>query len=112
MPPDLELPEKAFPPAWKTYRLFGFTLSSDFLFANRLMSVSGAPDVTFTCVEQSPVANNDWERKVPAYASPYLIDDGESLLCLYRLDTCDLLRFTRIADFYLWPDRIVCHLLK
>jgi hypothetical protein len=28
------------------------------------------------------------------------------------LDACDVLRFTSVADFYLWPERIVCHLLN
>ena len=47
----------------------------------------------------------------PAYTSPNHSDDGESSAYVYRLDDCDVLRFTREADFYLWPDRIVCHLL-
>ena len=92
------------------YRLFGLALDSDFPFANRLTPAVGAPDLTFTCVPSAPLPG-DWEQTTPAYASPYRTDSDESTAYLYRLDGCDVLRFTRVADFYLWPDRIVCHLL-
>ena len=95
---------------WQTYRLFGLTLVSDFPFANQLAHGVDPPDLTFTCAVQSPVPT-DWGRATRIYASPYRTDDGESIAYLYRLDACDVLRFTRVADFYLWPDRIVCHLL-
>ena len=58
-----------------------------------------------------PPRDVDWQAIAPAYASQSHTDDGESIAYLYRLDDCDVLRFTRVADFYLWPDRIVCHLL-
>ena len=106
---SLELQKNACSPAWTTYRLFGLTLASDFPFANRL-APGGIPDLTFTCVDRSPLPTN-WDQATPSYGSPYRTDDGESIAYLYRLDTCDVLRFTRVADFYLWPDRIICHLL-
>ncbi|MBC7260861.1 MAG: hypothetical protein H5T63_02510 [Chloroflexi bacterium] len=28
----------------------------------------------------------------------------------YRLADCDVVRFPRISDYYLWPERVVCHL--
>jgi hypothetical protein len=112
MPPT-PTPEQSAAPlngSWYTYRLFGLTLASDFSFANRLRPGTGAPDLTFTCVVQPPLSTNG-EQATPAYSSSYRTDDGESILYLYRLGTCDVLRFTRVADFYLWPARIICHLL-
>ena len=97
--------------AWPLYSLFGLTMASDFPFANRLAAGAGSRDVTFTCVPDSPYASG-WERNVPAYASPSCIESGESVFYLYRRATHDVMRFTEVADFYLWPDRIVCHLLN
>jgi hypothetical protein len=39
------------------------------------------------------------------------MEDGESAFRVYRLDDCDLLRFTDIMDFYVKNTRICCHLL-
>jgi len=108
--PNLDQPADALPPAWRVYRLFGFTLASDFHFANRLTPGAGVPDLTFTCVPAAPLPGG-WEQAAPAYISPYRTEDGQIILYLYRQATCDVLCFTRVADFYLWPDRIVCHLL-
>ena len=96
---------------WPLYSLFGLTMASDFAFVNRLVPGAGSPDVTFTCVPDAPYAIG-WERTVPAYASPSCIDSGKSVFYLFRRTTFDVMRFTEIADFYLWPDRIVCHLLN
>ena len=84
-------------PIWPIYRLFGFTLASDFPFANRLSPGVNAPDVTFTCADQSFHPTN-WEQAAPAYASPYHTDDGKSVLYVHERDGCKVLRFTRVAD--------------
>ena len=94
----------------RLYCLFGLALASDFPFASRLASGSGDPDLTFTCVAKSP-SPGDLGCAVPTYTSPYRTATGESVGTLYRLDGYDVLRFSRAADFYLWPDRVVCHLL-
>lgn len=44
----------------------------------------------------------------PIYASP--TDDGESDFYLYSLEAYLVLSWGPYFDFYLWPDRIVCHL--
>jgi len=43
------------------------------------------------------------------YESPLLNSDGETILRLYRSGPCEVLAFTDVADFYLWPDSIGCH---
>ncbi len=95
---------------WCTYHLFGFSLTSDFPFANRLAAGSSAPDLTFTCVASAPVAV-DWAHASPLYSSPYRTDSDESVAYLYQLDACDVLRFTDVADFFVWPDFIACYLV-
>lgn len=91
------------------YGVYGLTLASDFRFASRLMSSSGSPDLSFH-VAKTPLAV-DWNQHEPAYASSSLLTTGESLLYVYRQEGYDVLRFTEVADYYLWPESIVCHLL-
>ena len=97
---------------WTTYRLFGLTLASDFRLVKRLALLGNdAHNLTFTCavVESLP---GDWTRVRPTYISPYKTKDGESILYVYRQPACDVLHFTDVADFYVWPDRIVCYQLQ
>jgi hypothetical protein len=96
--------------SFKHYRLFGVTLASDFPFANRLAPGTGIPDLTFTCGTTPPFRYN-WKETIPIHTSPYQTEDGESVMVLYRAQGCDVLHFTGVADFYLWPHRIVCHTL-
>lgn len=94
--------------AWRTYRVFGFTLWSNYLFASRLVSGVGPPDLTFTCVASPPLTA--WgEGAAPAYQSRYFTETGERMFYLYRLDGCDVLRFTRVADYYLFSQCILVH---
>ena len=46
----------------------------------------------------------------PAYISPIKSPDGKSILSLYRLGSCEVMSFTDQADYYLWPERLICHL--
>lgn len=92
------------------YSLYGLTLASDFPFANRLTKGNDGPDLTFRMVETPPVSG--WEEDEPAFAtSPEIDGVEESLLCVYRRPDYYVLRFTDVADYYLWPDTIACHLL-
>ncbi|MBN1138598.1 MAG: hypothetical protein JXM73_18575 [Anaerolineae bacterium] len=76
-------------------------------FVSSLMPGHGQPDVTFSCLEQEPHAS-DVERLVPTYSSPEQINNGHSNVYFYALGTCDILRLTGQADFYLYADRILC----
>src|SRR5215203_5247356 len=82
---------------WKTHRLYGLNLTSDFAFANRLVPATGASDLTFTCVTSAPHPDV-WEHLEPAYSAPPVADNGESDLLLYALDDCWVLRFAHVAD--------------
>lgn len=96
-------------PGWKTYSVFGLTLASEYAFADRLIATDGKPNLTFTCVNVPPISIS-WDHVSPTYTSPHKLEDGSSIIHLYRLETCDVLRFTQDADFYLWNDCIICHL--
>lgn len=92
------------------YTVFGLNLASDFRFASRVLPATGVPDVVFAYLPATP-PGHALENLTPIYASPHRTDRGESTFYLYRLDTCNLLRFTDVADFYVGADRITCHLL-
>ena len=93
---------------WQIYRVFGFTLGSNYPFASRLVPGIGSPDLTLTCVASPPLAT--WgEGTAPAYQSRYFTETGERVFYLYRLDGCDVLHFTGVADYYLFPQRILVH---
>ena len=84
------------------------TLASDFAFANLLSPGAGTADLGFTCVRSAPLSGA-LERSEPVYASRPYPEGGESEIFLYRLGDCWVVRFTGISDFYLWPERILCH---
>jgi hypothetical protein len=92
------------------YNLYGLNLASDFAFATHLAEGDGEPDLTFRLVDTPPATG--WDEGTPAFASsPELDGVEESLVYAYRHGDYDVLRCTDIADYYLWQDRIVCHLL-
>lgn len=90
------------------YSLYGLSLASDFPFANQLEEGTGTPGLTFR-VAEAPTTG--WEGRMPVYASPFRLDSGQSVFYVYRQDNYHVLRFTEVADFYLWSDSIICHLL-
>lgn len=95
----------------EAYLIFGITLVSDFPFANRLEKITWQngkmPDLTFTCMRQAPVVDDPTGQVL--YRSPDQNKAGQSALVLYRLGDCDLMRLNGVADFYIWPKRIDCH---
>ncbi len=94
----------------RTSLLYGFVLSTDVPFITGLEVAGREADLCFTCVSDPP-RDRPWQQRKPVYSSLERTDDGEVSWYLYRLDDCDVLRFTGVADFYLWPRRIVCHRL-
>jgi hypothetical protein len=92
------------------YSLYGLNLASDFSFVNPLIGGTGAPDLTFSLVDAPPLTG--WEDNEPAFASaPELDGVEESMIYVYRQDGYAVLRFTNMADYYLQPGSITCHLL-
>ena len=91
------------------YRLFGIILETEFAFATPLATGTGEPDLVFALVPEAPFT--EWRNSPPLYESLHTLPDGRRGTYLYRHGSCDVLRFTGIAHFYLWPDRIACQLL-
>ncbi len=94
----------------RTRLLYGINLASDFPFAAHLATASGPPDLTFSVCLEAPVPAL-WQQERPVYQSPWRTEDGESASFLYRAPGFEVLRFPGVLDFYLWPDRVTCHLV-
>jgi hypothetical protein len=87
---------------WPHYRLFGATVASDFVFANRLPTASPPADVAFTC-QPSPLDIDGAPRAL--YAPP---DAGRGL-SLYRAGDWIVIRRALQHDYYLHAGSILCH---
>jgi len=87
------------------YRVFGLNLISDYSFSYRLAKGSGKADVAFF-LSNDKIPQFNWPKIKPIYESPYKMENGESVLYIYRLDGYNLARFPRIADFCIWPEKI------
>jgi hypothetical protein len=105
-----ELNSKSMDYPGKLYRIFGLKMASDYAFTNRLQEGSGSPDIIFTCVDKKPISDN-WLEASPIYVTPGSSEDSESVISVHKLNDCCVVHFARIVDFYLWPDRIISHLL-
>ncbi len=92
----------------RCYRVYGITVETDFPFRTPLIPVDETPDLTFTRVWDPP-AVGPWRDGEPIFESQYVLDDGESQVRLYRRDDFHVFRQAGVADYYMWPDRIVCH---
>lgn len=92
----------------RSHRLFGINLASDFPFTHRLGEGGETAELSFA-LSPRPVVPGSWRDTPAVYASPRRTPEGESLSHLYRLEPCDVLCFSRIADFYLGSDWIACH---
>ena len=93
---------------WRRYEVYGVSVASDFPFCTPLVSGNSPPDLTFTRVWRSP-STSPWDHAEPIFRSQHLLDDGEPQVLLYRHEGVHVFRQVGIADYYVWPDRIVCH---
>ena len=84
------------------YRVYGQSLASDFTFKTRLLPGSGNPDLTFSLVSSAPDYLT-WREIEPVIHNEYIH--------LYCGEAFDLFRFIDLADFDIFSEKIVCHLL-
>jgi hypothetical protein len=89
----------------RLHTLYGLTLASDYQFKNRFVKGSGKPEIHFRVVDTPPIPD-DWTSIEPVYRSGSVLEDGEPLQVIYRTGECDIVRFTRTVDFYLFDDHI------
>lgn len=91
------------------YEVYGVVLSSDYPFLSPLPAASSEADLEFSCTTDPPTCVD------PARLS--IVDaqgerpDGTTEFVFGSSNGVTLVRVTGATDFWLWPDRIVCHLI-
>ncbi|QBI20266.1 hypothetical protein ER308_12280 [Egibacter rhizosphaerae] len=90
----------------RTFHLFGRTVATEVPFTTPLVPSTEAPDLTYHLTTGTPDVPN---LGPVLHAQPPVID-GVHFAYVHRAGEAYLLRFSKVADFYLWPDRVVCHL--
>ena len=105
-------PANQFPlPSTPPFQLFDLSVVSDFSFKYKFPPTAVSVDLIFTC-QREPALDIVWETVEPLCVSQGKTKEGQSPFVFFAVDSCIMLRFTNIADFYLWSDRIVCHLIN
>lgn len=88
------------------YRLFGFTLASNFPFTRHLSRGEGRPNLTFDYATVPPFLVR-WNEIQPSYEVPCTVEGERCLVRGLYAEDCEAIRFSAVADFFLWRDRIV-----
>lgn len=94
----------------RTFTLYGVTLRSRFPFANRMIESSGPVQLEFVA-SLSPPDVPTWADAPVAFASVDLLDDGRPRVSVVSVPGFQVVRIAGLSDYYLWDDRIWCHLL-
>lgn len=93
-----------------TYSLYGITMATEFRFVNRLTPAeAGSPDVAFEC-RHNPPEDLDLTSLLPVFSGGDR-GDGKPSFALFRVGHVDVVHVEAVADFYLYQNRIVGHLL-
>lgn len=93
---------------WLSFRAFGLTVACNRSLPGWLPQASGLPDLTLAFASEPPL---EWDLARPklAYLGRNKNQQGKSILTLYKVETCLVMRFLDMADFYIWRDRVVCY---
>lgn len=93
------------------YEIYGIILESNYPFKSLLAVASTSPDITFSYVDAAPRVE-EWKRTMPVSSTQSQTEDGENLVALYRMNGFDVVHIGNSVDFYIWPEKIVAHLLE
>ncbi|MBW4575028.1 MAG: FkbM family methyltransferase [Aphanothece sp. CMT-3BRIN-NPC111] len=94
---------------WQVHSLFGLAVKSNFPWSYPLALATETPDLSFTCTSEAPLTVNLLYLQPICAGSPLHID-GQYNWSIYHINDCFVLRFSDGIDYYIWCDRIVCHL--
>lgn len=89
--------------------VYGLRITSAYPFRFALRDVPGAGDLTFALVDAAPLPAG-WERTDPGFDGTRPGHGSDMVDAVLRVGDCVVMRFDDVADFFLWDDRILCHL--
>jgi hypothetical protein len=92
--------------AMPAYSVYGLTLATDFSIRSNLQRSQAPPDLTFQCGTIAP--------ELPGHEAARLVkaSHGRTREYFYldQLPSVDVVSLPGAFDWYVWPDRIICHL--
>lgn len=88
---------------------YGLRIASAFPFRFTMLECSGASDLRFALVDEAPLATG-WERTAPSFDNARPGQASDMVDQVLRVGDCVVVRFRDAADYFLWDDRILCHL--
>lgn len=96
------------PQTLPTYSVLGVRLASRYPFESSLEPARGPADVVFETVDAVPLPG-DWASLQPNYdgAVPGAREDEPRVVIV--VGDCHVLRYLDVIDFFVWPNRIACH---
>lgn len=103
--------QTAGPSEMFTFRAFGHKLASNIALPGWLPHAAEVEDLSLIFAATPPFVWQPNQHR-PDFISRAKNQDGQSILTFYRLEPCPVMRFLDMADFYIWPDRVVCCLQR
>lgn len=91
---------------WPRYQVYGASMASDFVFANRLLATDRPADFTFSCQEPPPILAGSLQT---IYSTGMAQPGGDLPIGLYSGGGWHLIRYSTEQDYYVSSDRIICH---
>lgn len=94
-------------PGWFFFRAFGHNLACNNPLPGWLPLAAGPPELTLVFTSAPPF---DWQPASlqPDFTSRTKNKDGRSILTFYRMESCPVMCFLDLADFYIWPEKVIC----
>jgi len=90
--------------------IYGIVMESDYPFTNLSPVSATPPDISFSCVQEPPAAG-DWQRAGPVLSRPGTDESGGKRITFHRMDGFDVVHVAGSADYYIWPEKIIAHIL-
>jgi hypothetical protein len=105
----INTPQSAGASGWFSFRAFGHNLASNIALPGWQPQAAGSADLTLIFTSAPPF---EWQpdQLQPDFVSRSKNQEGRSILSYYRLESCPVMRFLDLADFYIWPERVICFL--
>lgn len=108
------LPSEAVDPTGGARRstvhsLYGIRLATEFPIQSHLGCGEGPADLTFSVTREA--ANIPGTDLASCESVTDAAERRPGWIYLDRLSTVDVISYPGIFDFYVWPDRVICHLL-
>ncbi len=93
----------------RVVEVYGLRIASAFPFRFTMRTSDGPADLAFAMVDAAPL-DPGWDELPASFDNARPDQYSDMVHRVVRVDDCVVARFADAADFFLWNDRILCHL--